>query len=107
VVDRLNKSAQNEILNIAALFIGLTIGSTMNAQSFLNLDTLQILALGLVAFTLDTVAGMPFGKLLSDLSGRSNNPLIGAVGISAFPMAGQLGSVMAGGVLLALVAGLT
>ena len=66
MVDRLNKSAQNEILNIAALFIGLTIGSTMNAQSFLNLDTLQILALGLVAFTLDTVAG---GVLLALAAG--------------------------------------
>lgn len=63
--------------------------------------------LGLVAFALDIVAGLLFGKLLSALSGRSNNPLIGAAGISAFPMAGQLGSVMAGGVLLALVAGLT
>jgi oxaloacetate decarboxylase beta subunit len=132
VVDRLNKSAQNEIANIATLFLGITIGSTMSAQSFLNLDTIQILILGLVAFALDTVAGLLFGKLMSFLSRGTINPLIGAAGISAFPMAGrlvakiaqdedfenfilmhamgantagQLGSVMAGGVLLALVSG--
>jgi carboxybiotin decarboxylase len=133
VVDRLNKSAQNEIANIATLFLGVTIGSTMNAESFLNWTTIGILGLGLLAFILDTVAGLLFGKLMSALSGGSINPLIGAAGISAFPMAGrlsakmaqeedfenfilmhamgantagQLGSVMAGGVLLALVSGL-
>jgi oxaloacetate decarboxylase beta subunit len=133
VVDRLNKSAQNEIINIATLFLGVTIGSTMSAGSFLNLDTLQILLLGLIAFALDTVAGLLFGKLMAFFSGGKINPLIGAAGISAFPMAGrlvakvaqdedfenyilmhamgantagQLGSVMAGGVLLALVSGL-
>lgn len=133
VVDRLNKSAQNEIANIATLFLGVTIGSTMNAQSFLNLATLQILILGLLAFALDTIAGLLFGKLMSFLSKGKINPLIGAAGISAFPMAGrlvakmaqeedyenfllmhamgantagQLGSVMAGGVLLALVTGI-
>jgi carboxybiotin decarboxylase len=132
VVDRLNKSAQNEIINIATLFLGVTIGSTMSAASFLNLDTLQILLLGLLAFALDTVAGLLFGKLMSFFSRGTINPLIGAAGISAFPMAGrlaakvaqdedfenfilmhamgantagQLGSVMAGGVLLALVSG--
>jgi oxaloacetate decarboxylase beta subunit len=130
VVDRLNKAAQNEIINIATLFLGLTIGSTMNAGAFLNTQTLAILVLGLFAFGLDTVAGLLFGKLMSRLSGGKINPLIGAAGISAFPMAGrlaaktaldedyenfilmhamgantagQLGSVMAGGVLLALV----
>jgi len=133
VVDRLNKAAQNEIANIATLFLGITIGSTMDAASFLNLATLQILVLGLIAFALDTVAGLLFGKLMSALSRGKINPLIGAAGISAFPMAGrlvakiaqdedfenfllmhamgantagQLGSVMAGGVLLALVSGL-
>jgi oxaloacetate decarboxylase beta subunit len=132
-VERLNKAAQNEIINIATLFLGLTIGSTMTAASFLNGRTLAILALGLLAFALDTVAGLLFGKLLSRLSGGTINPLIGAAGISAFPMAGrlaakmandedynnfllmhamgantagQLGSVMAGGVLLALVTGI-
>jgi sodium ion-translocating decarboxylase beta subunit len=133
VVERLSRAAQNEIINIATLFLGLTIGSTMGAGSFLRLDTLGILVLGLIAFVLDTVAGLLFGKLLSALSRGTINPLIGAAGISAFPMAGrlaakmaqdedfenfilmhamgantagQLGSVVAGGVLLALVAGL-
>jgi len=130
VVDRLNKSAQNEIINISTLFLGLTIGGTMTAESFFNLDTLLILALGLLAFILDTVMGLLFGKLMAWISGGKINPLIGACGISAFPMAGrlsakmaqdedfenfilmhamgantagQLGSVIAGGLLLTLV----
>jgi len=132
VVERLNKSAQNEIANIATLFLGTTIGSTMSANSFLNLTTLSILLLGLLAFALDTVAGLFFGKIMAFLSRGKINPLLGAAGISAFPMAGrlvsqlaqeedfdnyllmhamgantagQLGSVMAGGVLLAIVSG--
>jgi len=130
VVDRLSKSAQNEIINTATLFLGLTIGATMGAESFLNLATIKILGLGLIAFVLDTVAGLLFGKLMAVLSGYKINPLIGAAGISAFPMAGrlaakvandedqdnfilmhamgantagQLGSVIAGGILLAIV----
>lgn len=130
VVDRLSKAAQNEIINIATLFLGLTIGATMSAASFLNFDTGKVLLLGLIAFALDTIVGLLFGKLMSFLSGGKINPLIGAAGISAFPMAGrisakmaldedpdnfilmhamgsntagQLGSVIAGGVLLAIV----
>lgn len=133
VVDRLSHSAQNEIANVATLFLGVTIGSTMSAASFLNWSTLGILVLGFLAFALDTVCGLLFGKLMAFLSKGKINPLIGAAGISAFPMAGrlaaqmaqdedydnfilmhamgantagQLGSVMAGGVLLALVGGI-
>ena len=133
VVERLSKAAQNEIINVATLFLGLTIGSTMSAGSFLNWETLGIMALGLIAFGLDTVAGLSFGKLMAFVTRGKVNPLIGAAGISAFPMAGrlaakmaqdedfenfilmhamgantagQLGSVMAGGALLALVSGL-
>ncbi|MFT3892571.1 MAG: sodium ion-translocating decarboxylase subunit beta [Anaerolineales bacterium] len=130
VVDRLSKAAQNEIINISTLFLGLTIGATMSAASFLNFDTGKVMLLGLIAFALDTIVGLLFGKLMSFLSGGKINPLIGAAGISAFPMAGriaakmaldedadnfilmhamgsntagQLGSVIAGGVLLAIV----
>jgi sodium ion-translocating decarboxylase beta subunit len=133
VVDRLSKAAQNEIINIATLFLGLAIGATMTAEAFLRLETLGILVLGALAFILDTVAGLLFGKLMSFVTRGKVNPLIGACGISAFPMAGrlsakmaqeedfenfilmhamgsntagQLGSVIAGGLLLALVSGI-
>ncbi len=133
VVERLSKAAQNEIINIATLFLGLTIGATMTAQSFLNTRTLMILGLGFLAFVLDTVAGLFFGKLMALITRGKINPLIGACGISAFPMAGrlaaqvakeedfdnfilmhamgantagQLGSVIAGGLLLALTLGI-
>jgi oxaloacetate decarboxylase beta subunit len=84
VVERLNKSAQNEIANITTLFLGLAIGSTMNAVDFIQLDTIKILSLGLLAFVLDTIAGLLFGKIMAVLSRGKINPLIGAAGISAF-----------------------
>jgi len=95
VVERLNKSAQNEIINISTLFLGLTIGGTMVADSFLQVATLKVLALGLFAFILDTTMGLLFGKLMCFLSKGKINPLIGACGISAFPMAGRLSAKMA------------
>jgi len=95
VVDRLNKAAQNEIINIATLFLGLAIGATMTAESFLNWKPLGVLALGLLAFVIDTVAGLLFGKLMSVITKGKINPLIGACGISAFPMAGRLSAKMA------------
>jgi oxaloacetate decarboxylase beta subunit len=130
VVERINQAAQNEITNIVTTFLGITIGSTMVADRFLNLDTLLIVAMGLVAFVLDTAAGILFGKLVCVLSGYKINPLLGGCGISAFPMSarlvqkigqeedrsnfllmhamasntsGQIASVMAGGVVLALL----
>ena len=95
VVERLSNSAQNEIINITTLFLGLAIGSTMGASTFLKFTTLEILLLGLFAFILDTVAGLLFGKLMCSLSKQKINPLIGAAGISAFPMAGRLAAKMA------------
>ena len=102
VVERLNKAAQNEIINIATLFLGLSIGATMTAEHFLydpqtgfQYQTLMILVLGLVAFVIDTIAGLSFGKLLAFITGGKINPLIGACGISAFPMAGRLSAKMA------------
>ncbi len=95
VVDRLNRSAQNEIINISTLFLGLTIGGTMQADNFLQVATLKVLGLGLFAFILDTTMGLLFGKLMSFFSGGKVNPLIGACGISAFPMAGRLSAKMA------------
>ena len=130
VVERLTGASQNELANVVTLFLGLAIGSTMVGADFLRLSTLAILGLGLIAFVLDTAVGVLFGKLMNVLSGGHFNPLIGAAGISAFPMAarvvqkeaskddfenfllmhamganaaGQVASVVAGGVLLALM----
>lgn len=74
VVDRLSNAAQNEIINISTLFLGLAIGSTMNAAQFLNFDTGKIMLLGLFAFALDTVAGLLFGKFMAFVSGGKINP---------------------------------
>jgi carboxybiotin decarboxylase len=130
VVERLAGTSSGALANIVTLFLGLAIGSTMRADAFLTMTTLSILVLGILAFGLDTAAGLLFAKGLNVLSGGAFNPLIGAAGISAFPMAarvvnrvgleeefdnfllmhamgantaGQIGSVVAGGVLLALL----
>ncbi len=131
VVERIFRAAQNEIANIVTTFLGITIGSTMVADKFLKPQTILILVMGLVAFILDTAAGVLFGKLMNLFSRGKINPLLGGCGISAFPMsarivqklgheadytnfllmhamasntAGQIASVMAGGVVLALLA---
>ena len=129
-VERLTKASSQEIANVVTLFLGLAIGSTMVGTEFLKPSTLAILVLGIIAFGVDTAAGILFAKLLNVLSGGRVNPLVGAAGISAFPMAarvvqrvaqeedfenfllmhamganaaGQIASVVAGGVLLALM----
>jgi oxaloacetate decarboxylase beta subunit len=131
VTERLNHAAQNELANIVTIFMGITIGSTMIAEAFMTIETIVIILMGLVAFILDTAGGLLLGKLFYLLSGKTINPLIGACGISAFPMsarvvqrvgqeedptnyllmhamgsnmAGQIASVMAGGTVLALLA---
>jgi oxaloacetate decarboxylase beta subunit len=130
-VERLTHASQNEIANTVTLFLGLAIGSTMVGEQFLQATTLAILGLGILAFVLDIAAGILFAKGLNRFSGGTFNPLIGAAGISAFPMAarvvqrvaqeedfenfplmhamganaaGQVASTVAGGVMLALLA---
>ncbi|GAM67303.1 oxaloacetate decarboxylase beta chain [Vibrio sp. JCM 19236] len=130
VVDRLSKTAQNELINIVTIFLGLGVGSKLQADKFLNIETLGILGLGAVAFSIGTAAGVLMAKMLNKLSKEDINPLIGAAGVSAVPMAarvvnkvglesnpqnfllmhamgpnvaGVLGSAVAAGILLALV----
>jgi sodium ion-translocating decarboxylase beta subunit len=95
VVEGLSRTAQEAITNTATLFLGLTIGSTMQGEAFLNLGTAKVLLLGLVAFAVDTIGGIMFGKLVCLLSGRRINPLVGAAAISAFPMSGRLAQQVA------------
>ncbi|AVH31290.1 sodium ion-translocating decarboxylase subunit beta [Vibrio fluvialis] len=130
VVERLSKTAQNELINIVTIFLGLGVGSKLQADKFLNLETLGILALGAAAFSIGTAGGVIMAKILNKFSKEDINPLIGAAGVSAVPMAarvvnkvgleanpqnfllmhamgpnvaGVLGSAVAAGVLLALV----
>jgi sodium ion-translocating decarboxylase beta subunit len=133
VVSRLTKASENEIANVVTLFLGISIGATMAGEAFLKVQTLIILCLGFVAICLDTVCGVLLGKILRVLSGGKVNPLIGAAGISAFPMAarvaqregqkynrmnyllmhamganagGQVGSVIAAAVMLSVLGGM-
>jgi carboxybiotin decarboxylase len=130
VVDRLSSTAQNELINIVTIFLGLGVGSKLSAESFLNIETLGILGLGAVAFSIGTASGVIMAKIMNKFSKDPINPLIGAAGVSAVPMAarvankvgleanphnfllmhamgpnvaGVLGSAVAAGVLLALV----
>lgn len=133
VVNRLTKASENEIANICTLLLGLAIGGTMQGEQFLRLQTLLIFALGLLAITVDTAGGIFLGKIWYWLSGGKVNPLLGAAGISAYPMAarlvhsegqkynknnyllmraaaantgGQIGSIVAASIMLAILHGL-
>lgn len=129
-LERLSQTAQNDLANLITLLLGITISFSMKADQFVNLKTLIIMALGLVAFIFDSIAGVMFAKLLNLFCKNKVNPMVGAAGISAFPMsarviqkmgqeadctnhllmhavganvAGQIASVLAGGMILNLV----
>jgi oxaloacetate decarboxylase beta subunit len=133
VVSRLTKASENEIANIVTLLLGISIGATMDGRVFLSPQTLIVLALGFLAICLDTACGVLFGKVMKVLTGGKVNPLIGAAGISAYPMSarvvqregqkydpknyllmhamgantgGQVGSVMAAAVMLSVLKGM-
>lgn len=90
VTDRLSKTAQNELMNIVTILLGVSVGATANAEQFLKAETLKIIALGIVAFGVGTAAGVLLGKLMNKLSGGKINPLIGSAGVSAVPMAARV-----------------
>lgn len=90
VVDRISQTAQNELINIVTIFLGITVGATANADRFLQWDTIKIIALGLFAFAFSTIGGMLFGKLMYVVTGGKVNPLIGSAGVSAVPMAARV-----------------
>ncbi len=90
VVSRLSNTAQNELMNIITIFLGVTVGATANAEVFLSTQTLGIIALGLLAFCIGTAGGVLFGKLMYLFSGGKVNPLIGSAGVSAVPMAARV-----------------
>jgi oxaloacetate decarboxylase beta subunit len=90
VVDRISQTAQNELINIVTIFLGVTVGATANAERFLQLETIKIIALGLFAFVFSTIGGLLLGKLLYWLTGGKINPLIGSAGVSAVPMAARV-----------------
>ncbi len=90
VVERLNKTAQNELINIVTIFLGLTVGATAEATIFLKPETLYIIVLGLFAFAFGTFGGVIFGNIMCKFSGGKVNPLIGSAGVSAVPMAARV-----------------
>lgn len=95
VTERLSKTAQNELLNIVTIFLGISVGATATAEAFLNAQTLTILALGVIAFGGGTAGGVLLGKLMNKLSRDPINPLIGSAGVSAVPMAARVSQVVA------------
>jgi len=134
VVERLATVAANQMTDVVTLLLGISIGATMHGPRFLSTTTLIVFGLGFLAICLDTVCGVLFGKLMCALSGGKINPLIGAAGISAYPMAarvvqvegqrynrrsyllmhamgantgGQIGSVMAASIMLSVITGLS
>ena len=88
--DRIAKAAQNELMNIITILLGLSVGATTSAQSFLNLNTLKIVLLGLIAFAFGTAGGVLFGKFMYVITKGKINPLIGSAGVSAVPMAARV-----------------
>jgi len=94
VVDRLSKTAQNELINIITIMLGVSVGATAKAENFLRPQTLMIIVLGLVAFCVSTAGGVLFGKLMYVISGGRINPLIGSAGVSAVPMAARVSQVV-------------
>ena len=90
VTDRLSKTAQNELMNIVTIFLGLTVGATASAENFLRLQTILIIVLGLVAFCISTCGGLITAKIMNWITGGKINPLIGSAGVSAVPMAARV-----------------
>lgn len=90
VVERINKTAQNELMNIITIFLGTTVGATASGQTFLTFDTIKIIVLGLIAFCMGTAFGVLFGKIMYVATGGKVNPLIGSAGVSAVPMAARV-----------------
>ena len=90
MVDRLSDTTKNALINIVTIFLGLGVGSKMSAEAFLNLETLGILLLGVVAFSIGTASGVLLAKLMNRLSDQPINPLIGSAGVSAVPMAARV-----------------
>ena len=90
VTDRLSKTAQNELMNIVTIFLGISVGATASAANFLRLETIFIICLGLVAFSISTCGGLITAKIMNWISGGKINPLIGSAGVSAVPMAARV-----------------
>ncbi|NLO26282.1 MAG: sodium ion-translocating decarboxylase subunit beta [Clostridiales bacterium] len=94
VVERLTKTAANELINIVTIFLGVSVGASATAETFLRLQTIQIIVLGVLAFGMGTAGGVIFGKIMYKLSGGKVNPLIGSAGVSAVPMAARVSQVV-------------